>query len=281
MAENILLSALELQSLQADGACLVVDCRFSLEDPDAGYRNYLESRIPGAVYAHLDDDLSGPRNEGSGRHPLPGAELFADFLGRIGWQPGVSLIVYDDVSGAIAARLWWLMKYFGHDACAMLDGGISAWREAGFPLEVGPADVEPMPVADYHVRDDLVVSSSELVEYLGTDRYLLVDARTRERFDGESEPIDPVAGHIPGAVNHPYTLNLTPDGLFKPTDEIREGLLKLEPSQEKTDLVHMCGSGVTACHNIFAVELAGSTRQKLYVGSWSEWIQDPTRPTSP
>ena len=281
MHAKILFSAQELHALQAEGNCLVVDCRFVLADPGAGYKAYLESHIPGAVYAHLDDDLSSPVKSDSGRHPLPDPDSFAAFLGRIGWQPGVILVVYDDAGGAIASRLWWLMKYFGHDGSAMLDGGIAAWQAAAYQLESGAVNVKPMPVVDFTLRKDLVVSTSELVSQLEGDQVVLADARDRERFAGEVEPIDRVAGHIPGSVNYPYTLNLTSNGVFKPVDDLREGLLALTENQQSRELVHMCGSGVTACHNIFAAELAGMKESKLYVGSWSEWIQDPSRPINP
>jgi len=281
MHAKILFSAQELHALQTGGNCLVVDCRFVLADPGAGYKAYLESHIPGAVYAHLDDDLSSPVKSDSGRHPLPGPDSFAAFLGRIGWQPGVTLVVYDNAGGAIASRFWWLMKYFGHDGSAMLDGGIAAWQAAAYQLESGAVNVKPMPVVDFTLRKDLVVSTSELVSQLEGDQVVLADARDRERFAGEVEPIDRVAGHIPGSVNYPYTLNLTSNGVFKPVDDFREGLLALTENQQSRELVHMCGSGVTACHNIFAAELAGMKESKLYVGSWSEWIQDPSRPINP
>jgi thiosulfate/3-mercaptopyruvate sulfurtransferase len=278
MTEKILFSAQELHALQASGDCLLVDCRFVLADPDAGYKAYLAAHIPAAVYAHLDDDLSSPMTGDSGRHPLPDSDSFAAFLGRIGWQPGVILAVYDNVGGAIAARLWWLMKYFGHDGSAMLDGGIAAWQAAGYQLESGIVNVKPMPVIDFTLREELAVSASELVGKLEGDQIVLADARDRERFAGQVEPIDRVAGHIPGSVNYPYTLNLTSNDDFKPVADIREGLRTLTENQPSRDLVHMCGSGVTACHNIFAAELAGIKESQLYVGSWSEWIQDASRP---
>ncbi len=277
MTEKILFSAQELRVLQTSGNCLVVDCRFVLADPDAGHKAYLDSHIPGAVYAHLDDDLASPVTSDSGRHPLPDPDGFAAFLGRIGWQPGVILVAYDNVGGAIAARFWWLMKYFGHDGSAMLDGGIAAWQSAGYQLESRVVNVKPMPVVDFTLRKELAVSVSELTGKLENDEVLLADARDRKRFAGEVEPIDRVAGHIPGSVNYPYSLNLTTNGCFKPVDEIRKGMRALTENLESGNLIHMCGSGVTACHNVFAAELAGISEPKLYVGSWSEWIQDPSR----
>lgn len=271
----------ELRPAQKNTRCVIVDCRFVLDSPGEGYEDYLESHIPGAVYAHLDRDLSGPVSKSSGRHPLPDADKFATFLGRSGWQPGAKLVAYDDAGGAIAARLWWLMRYFGHDCAALLDGGIPAWWAAGYELESGPSLTSSLPVAGFRVCDDLMMSTSEIVEGLHRGRIVVADARARERFTGEVEPIDPVAGHIPGSVNYPYNMNLVPNGMFKTVEEVRNGLLTLTGGHKPQDMVHMCGSGVTACHNIFAAELAGLKGSKLYVGSWSEWIRDPSRPVAP
>ena len=281
MTNKILLSVQELRTAQTQEDAVVVDCRFVLDNPGAAYEDYLESHIPGASYAHLDDDLSSAATSRSGRHPLPDANSFASFLGRAGWQPGVGMIVYDNDGGAFAARLWWLMKYFGNSGVALLDGGISAWRSAGYELESGPVAVSPSPPAELKVCHDLVMTTSEVVEKLDEKEIVLADARASERFMGEIEPIDRVAGHIPGSVNYPYHLNLTANSTFKTVEEIRHGLLTLTENHEAQELVHMCGSGVTACHNIFATELAGLMNSKLYVGSWSEWIQDPSRPVVP
>jgi len=278
MTQQILLSVQELRTAQENTECFIVDCRFVLDEPGAGYEDYLEAHIPGAVYAHLEDDLSGPVTSDSGRHPLPDADKFALFLGRSGWQPGFMLVAYDDAGGAIAARLWWLMRYFGHDCAALLDGGIPAWWAAGYELESGRVSTTSLPTENLKVCDDLVMTTAGIVEGLDRDGIVLADARARERFTGEIEPIDPVAGHIPGSVNYPYNNNLSPNGMFKTVEDVRNGLLTLTGSHEVQDLVHMCGSGVTACQNIFAAELAGLKGSKLYVGSWSEWIQDPSRP---
>ena len=278
MMQPILLSAQELRDARERSACVIVDCRFALEDTDAGFEDYLDSHIPGAVYAHLDNDLSSPVTNTGGRHPLPDVDNFAEFLAASGWVPGHLLVAYDDAGGAIAARLWWLMKYFGHDGAALLDGGIPAWWAAGFELESGHSSATRLPVTPCRIRDGLSVSTSEIAEALGSNEILLADARAPERFTGEIETIDSVAGHIPGSVNYPYNHNLNRSGKFKAVEEVRDGLLKLAGSHQLQDLVHMCGSGVTACHNIFAAELAGLSSPRLYVGSWSEWIRDPSRP---
>lgn len=261
-----------------DSDCVIFDCRFLLDDLDAGLEDYLESHIPGAAYAHLDDDLSSPISSNSGRHPLPDADKFAAFLARSGWSPGKLLLAYDDAGGAIASRLWWLMRYFGHGNAALLDGGIPAWWAAGYEVESGQKPAYRQAVAGYKICGEQVVSTSQIIEGLDKKQIVLADARAHERFTGEIEPIDSVAGHIPGSVNYPYNMSLTPNGRFKQVEQVRDGLVALAGSHEARNLVHMCGSGVTACHNIFAGELTGLSGAKLYVGSWSEWIQDPSRP---
>jgi thiosulfate/3-mercaptopyruvate sulfurtransferase len=205
---------------------------------------------------------------------------FAEFLGRSGWQPGTMLVAYDDAGGAFAARLWWLMRYFGHDCAALLDGGIAAWETAGYPLESGPVFPASHPAANLTARKDMVISTSEVMASLHKDAIVLVDARAPKRFKGELEAIDAVAGHIPGAVNYPFDANLYPNGMFKPAEQIKNEMLALAGNHDAEDVVHMCGSGVTACHNIFAAELAGLKGSALYVGSWSEWIRDPSRPVA-
>jgi len=280
MKQQILLSAQELFAEQRRKACIVADCRFVLSDPGSGYKDYLKAHIPGAVYAHLDDDLSSPVTSHSGRHPLPDADSFTAFLARSGWKPGMKMVAYDHADGSIAARLWWLMKYFGHDA-ALLDGGFSAWQSAGYELKSGQETVAVTVPVGLNVHSDLAVHTRTVLESLGSDDMVLVDVRASERFRGEIEPIDPVAGHIPGSVNYPFQLNLSSDGKFKPAQEIRDGLQTLSAGREEKDCVYMCGSGVTACHTIFAAELVGLHKSKLYAGSWSEWIRNPSRPVEP
>ncbi len=283
MTGQLLVSAQDLQALLERGECTVFDCRFVVEDPDAGFEDYLDSHIPGAAYAHLDHDLSSPISAVSGRHPLPEADRFALFLSRAGWQPGKLLVAYDDAGGAIAARLWWLMKYFGQDCAALLDGGIQAWWAAGFELARGPGEPfeqdATVPAGIKLCADDgLVVSTQDVINHLGKAEVVLADARANERFTGKIEPIDAVAGHIPGSVSYPYNRNLNPIGTFKRVEHIRADLQALIGAYQSEDLVHMCGSGVTACNNLFAAELVGLAGSRLYVGSWSEWIRDPSRP---
>ena len=281
MNRQILFSPQELHAEHKSNANIVVDCRFDLSDTGAGYRDYLEAHIPGAVYAHLDDDLSSPVTATSGRHPLPAADEFSGFLARSGWQPGIRLVAYDNAGGAIAARLWWLMKYFGHDCAGLLDGGIASWQAAGYELESGRVTTAGATPASVQASSEMVMSTAEVFDNLGSDEKVLVDVRASERYSGQTEPIDSVAGHVPGSVNFPLQLSLAQSGRFKPARQIREDLLGLLKGYPANDVVYMCGSGVTACHTIFAAELAGLEGSKLYAGSWSEWIRDPSHPVEP
>lgn len=281
MKQQILYSPQELRAQKEIDPIILVDCRFDLGDTGAGYRDYLEAHIPGAVYAHLDNDLSGPVTADSGRHPLPDHERFAAFLARIGWQPGMKLVAYDNAGGAIAARLWWLMMYFGHDCASLLDGGVAAWKSAGYELEGGPVTRAGTAPVILNAKSDLVISTDQVVDSRGSDEMVLVDVRASERYNGQEEPIDPVAGHIPGSLNYPLQLSLAQNGRFKPAEQIRKSLLALSNGRPPENIVYMCGSGVTACHTIFASEVAGLKGSKLYAGSWSEWIRDPDRPVEP
>ena len=201
--KKILYSTGELNEALRASRCIVVDCRFNLVDTGAGYKAYLDGHIPGAAYAHLDDDLSSPITATTGRHPLPAVDSFAAFLARIGWSRGIPLVAYDDAGGAIAARLWWLMKYFGHDCGALLDGGLPAWREAGLALERGAAEAVKAPLVALQPQQNLVLSAGDVTAGLQQGTLVLADARAPERFRGEVEPLDTVAGHIPGACNFP------------------------------------------------------------------------------
>jgi thiosulfate/3-mercaptopyruvate sulfurtransferase len=277
VATNILVSAAELDGLIGNGRCVVVDCRFDFEEADAGRADWLAGHIPGAAYAHLNEDLSAPVESHTGRHPLPHPDRFAAYLASIGWSPGKLLVAYDEGSLAVASRLWWLMRYFGQPS-ALLDGGLPAWRVAGHPLESG--DPAPPATAPVELRPDdrIVVSSGTVFRHLESDEMMLLDARSSQRFRGEMETLDTRAGHIPGSLNRPYGSNLELGRRFKDPESLRAEFLSLLDGREPRTVVHSCGSGVTACHNLFAMELAGLEGSRLYPGSWSEWIRDPTRP---
>ncbi|MFO1371597.1 MAG: sulfurtransferase [Candidatus Competibacteraceae bacterium] len=273
---NTLIDAATLHAQLSDPNWVVVDCRFNMADMDAGRRAYRESHIPGARYAHLDADLSSPITPSTGRHPLPEPLQLARKLGDWGIGDHTQVIAYDDMGGMLAAaRLWWLLRWLGHTACAVLNGGFPAWQRAGLPLTAAFPKVYPAPFQAR--RDDRLWLSSAQVLAMPAEE-LLLDARGAARYRGEMEPIDPVAGHIPKAVNLPTESNLTSDGYFLPLPELRARFTAVLKAQPPATVVHSCGSGVTACHNLLAMEAAGLSGSRLYAGSWSEWIRDPNRP---
>jgi thiosulfate/3-mercaptopyruvate sulfurtransferase len=266
-----------LQDLLGKPRLAVIDCRFDLMKPEAGRQSYLTGHIPGARYADLNRDLSAPIGPHTGRHPLPAPDAFAARLGLLGIGNHTQVVAYDDANGSLAARLWWMLRWVGHGAAAVLDGGLKAWITSGGALESG----EPAPGTEHftpQVDSRAAVSSAELERDLGDPQLKLVDARAADRYAGQVEPIDSVAGHIPGAVNHPFTANLGADNRFLPAAELKRRWQERLAGADAKDLVAMCGSGVTACHNLLSLEVAGLAGGKLYAGSWSEWIRDPRRP---
>jgi thiosulfate/3-mercaptopyruvate sulfurtransferase len=271
-----LISATDLADRLADPNWLIVDCRFDLARPAAGEAAYAQGHIPGAVYAHLDRDLSSPVTPSTGRHPLPVPDEFSRTLGRWGLARETKVVAYDADTGAYAARLWWLLRWAGHRHVAVLDGGFKAWTSAGLPVT---AEVRSRPVTDYTVSPDrsMWLDASQVAAHARSDEWRLLDARARERFAGEVEPIDAVAGHIPGARNHSFALDLGSDGYFLPPDELRARFEQSQGGVNDSHTIAMCGSGVTACHLLLALEVAGKPGAKLYAGSWSEWIRDPSR----
>ena len=276
MVYSTVISAADLEQQIARPEWVVFDCRFNLADPQAGYSDYHEGHLPGAFYAHLDDRLASPVGPQSGRHPLPDPGALAQWLGECGVKRDTQVVVYDAQGGAIAARLWWLLRWVGHDAVAVLDGGFPAWS-AAYALqsdEPAPGTSTPYPLA---VRHAMSVDVAELENALSEKRVRLLDARAPVRFRGEKEPLDKVAGHVPGAVNHSFTDDLDDAGCFLPADRLRERLVSAMQPFPVTETVCMCGSGVTACHTLLAMEIAGFSGARLYAGSWSEWITDPQR----
>lgn len=277
---NTLISTEELAE-QIDH-CIVVDCRHDLANPQAGRQAYAQGHIPGAHFLHLDDDLSATMTGSNGRHPLPDADALASTLSAIGLQPGRQLVAYDGASGMVAARLWWMARWLGHDAVAVLDGGLPAWLEAGFPqsTEVSPPAATVPPASWARPEQLKRLDASAMLANIGKPEYLVIDARAAERFRGETEPMDAKAGHIPGAVNRPFTSNLRDKGRFKPAPVLREEFTALIGEHPPGAVVHSCGSGVTACHNLLAMAHAGLDGASLYPGSWSEWSSDDSRPVA-
>ncbi|MDH1442210.1 sulfurtransferase [Pseudomonas sp. GD03721] len=276
-----LISTQDLQQRLQQEDLLLLDCRFALEDPAYGRRSYLEGHLPGAHFLDLEQDLSAPVIKGvTGRHPLPDPSALVERLRSCGLRQDSQVVLYDDGPGAFAARAWWLLVWLGkRDGLYLLDGGLKAWREAGLELTCAAPDNAP---GDFCAEPDnsLVLTAEQLALRLGTADLTLLDARALPRFLGEVEPIDPVAGHIPGAQCAAFTDNLGADGRFLPADELRQRFDGLRGERPLENLVAYCGSGVTACHNLFAMSLAGYPLAPLYAGSWSEWITNPARPVA-
>jgi thiosulfate/3-mercaptopyruvate sulfurtransferase len=276
-----LIEAHELAA-QPSGSVLVVDCRFDLAEPARGGRDYRDGHIPGAVYANLDGDLSdlSRQPEGLGRHPLPREWAFSALLSRWGWRPGLPVVAYDGAGGALAAaRLWWLLKLAGVAEAAVLDGGWPAWLAAGLPVSTDIPAQEPTTVS-LHFDESQQVDHETLARLRDDPAHLLLDARAAPRYRGEVEPIDPVGGHVPGALNRPFADNLGADGRFKAPEALRADFLALLGGRPPQAAIHMCGSGVTACHNLLAMEAAGLAGSRLYAPSWSGWLSDPARPVA-
>ncbi|CAJ0797716.1 Putative thiosulfate sulfurtransferase SseB [Ralstonia psammae] len=281
-----LITAPQLAALQqsAPEAVVVIDCSFDLANPAAGRDSYHASHVPGAFYMHLDNELSGPKTGTNGRHPLPDAEALVARLQALGVNDDTQVVAYDRQGGMYAARLWWLLRWVGHADAAVLDGGLQAWEAAHFPvdqivpeepqLNATPGNITRKPSLVQLVTADLVQ------KYLGHADKPVVDARAPDRYRGENETLDPVGGHIPGARNRFFRNNLQADGTFKPAEQLRADFTGVLAGARPQDAMLQCGSGVTACHNALAMEIAGLTGAALYAGSWSEWCSDPSRPVA-
>src|SRR5262245_53274964 len=256
----------------------IFDCRHDLANPALGEQQYREAHIPGALFAHLDRELSAPKTGRNGRHPLPDPDDFRKWVEKSALQPADQVVCYDAANGAMAARLWWMLRWIGHDQVAVLDGGITKWRSEGRPVS---ADIPRFAPTRYPVRlrPELAVDVGTVERSL--DKSLLLDARAPARYRGEQEPIDPVAGRIRGAQNRFNMDNVSPDGTFKPSSRLKEDFRSALKGRSPAEVIHYCGSGVAACHNLLAMEIAGLTGGKLYAGSWSEWSADPKRPKEP
>jgi thiosulfate/3-mercaptopyruvate sulfurtransferase len=262
--------------------CVVVDCRHDLLDLQAGLRSYEEGHIPSSFFLSMEADLAGPKSGRNGRHPLPDRETLRRRLESLGLADGRQLVAYDAQGGAMAVRLWCLARWLGHEEVAVLDGDLRAWRAAGYPIS---DEVTPLPETRGRLSADrpplvTLVDAGEVEAMLDSPDMLLIDARAPDRYAGIIEPLDPVAGHIPGALNRFYGNNLRPDGRFKPAEVLRDEYRALLGDTPPGGVVHQCGSGVTACHNLLAMQHAGLAGARLYIGSWSEWVSDPDRPVA-
>ncbi len=277
-----LISPEELSAQLLDDGLIICDCRFSLTDPDAGRAAFEGRSIPGARYVDLEADMSGPITPETGRHPLPDVSTWIETVQRLGLAGSRHIVAYDHGPGVFAARLWWMLGWVGMHNVSILDGGFAGWEKLGLSVSAG----EHMTRGENNDKPDrfelkevvgLRVSANDLERALGTEKYMILDAREPKRFSGQEEPLDKKAGHIPGATNRFLGLNLS-DGCFKSKDLLRAEFDSLLHERNVSDVVHSCGSGVTACHNLFAMEYAGLSGSRLYPGSWSEWIANPSRP---
>ena len=277
MSTTLVSSALLADRL-GDPLWRVFDCRHLLNDPAAGRAAYARSHLPGAFFLHLDEDLSGPTNGRNGRHPLPDPQFLAAKLGAAGVSAETRVVAYDDSGGMFAARLWWLLRWLGHTRVAVLDGGIDQWVGEGRAVSTDVPTSTPA-ILKVDLRDG-VVSSDDVLAGLDAQRFRVIDARSPDRFRGENETLDAVGGHIPGAINRFFRDNLDASGHFRPAIDLRREFLALLAGIDPAQVVMSCGSGVTACHNLLAMEIAGLPGARLYAGSWSEWCSDPTRPVA-
>ncbi len=275
MALTTLIETGELAANMADPSFVIVDCRFQLADTGWGERAYAAGHVPGAAYAHLDRDLSAPVTGTNGRHPLPDPAVAAATMGRLGISRNDQVVVYDQDTGAWASRLWWMLRWLGHDAVAVLNGGFAKWTAEGRPVSTA-ADAPAPRTFTASPRPEMLLTARDVAARLGDPSWRLLDARAPERYRGDVEPIDRVGGHIPGATNHPFASNVDASGVFlaDAAAGLREALGGTPPDR----VVNYCGSGVTACHNVLALEHAGLKGSTLYGGSWSEWSSDPARP---
>jgi thiosulfate/3-mercaptopyruvate sulfurtransferase len=276
MAHTTLVATEELdRSLASSAGWRVFDCRHDLVKPDWGLEEYAKGHIPGARFAHLDHDLSAPMTGTNGRHPLPEAKTFIAWLGKQGLIPDQQVVCYDSGSGAMASRLWWMLRWVGHEPVAVLDGGLAKWLREGRAVTAEVPAVDPVSYPG-KAKGAMVASLALVAKKLKTAA--LLDSRAPARYRGEQEPIDPVAGRIPGAKNRFNNDNLQADGTFKPADELKKEFLAVLGGRAPGDVINYCGSGVAACHNALAMEIAGLGGSRVYVGSWSEWSADPMRP---
>lgn len=276
MSHTTLISVVDLAKHLDDPAFVIFDCRHELTNPEFGVKAYAQSHVPNALFAHLDRDLAAPLTGRNGRHPLPDPGVFAGWLARMGVANDRQVIGYDNAGGVYGSRLWWMLRWIGHQRVAVLDGGWQAWLAAGQPVSA-EARV-PKPAKFTGIPEKSAVDAKYVLEHLQSPDMVLIDARANDRYHGQNETIDPIGGHIPGAHNRFFKDNLTPQGFFKSPEQLRDEFKPFVGNGSPQKVVSQCGSGVTACHNLLAMEIAGLKGGRLYPGSWSEWIADPSRP---
>ena len=279
MSFTTLIAVSDLAANLDNAGWIVCDCRHDLADYEAGRNGYAKSHIPGARFLHLDEDLSGPKTGINGRHPLPHPITFTLRLAALGIDNSKQVVAYDASGGVFASRLWWMLRWVGHTKAAVLDGGFDAWVKSGQRVGTEPPAIKPTTY-NPNPSPQSAVGTAFVADRISSKSVCLIDARSPDRFRGENETLDPVAGHIPGAVNRFFKNNLAEDGCFKPAAALRNEFAAIIHAHAPASVVHQCGSGVTACHNLLAMEVAGLNGSRLYPGSWSEWVSDRTRPVA-
>jgi len=279
MSYQSIISVEDLNKNLNNSNWFIFDCRFLLKDPQGGLKKFQQGHIPGAQFADMDKDLASPMTEASGRHPLPDPEVFINKLRGWGVKNDAQIICYDDMSGAFAARMWWLLKWLGHNDVAVLDGGIDKWIASNYALE---AELQSQTASSFAAtaNDAMWVDINFVQQELAANNIKLLDARSSERYTGEDKKTDPVPGHVPGAISFPFAANLNKQGMFLSAAELKQRFAAEFAEGQHDQVINMCGSGVTACHNLLAMSVAGLPMTRLYVGSWSEWIKDSNRPVS-
>ena len=277
VSTDALAAVIETAAAGHTASIALIDCRYDLTNESWGHEQYLAGHIPGATYASLSHDLAGPRHGDNGRHPLPAIDAMAATFGRLGIGADTQVVAYDQDTGMYASRLWWMLRYLGHDAVAVLDGGWAKWTREGRPTRTGE-ELPPAAAFVAHPREDMVADLAQVQRLANVASALLVDARAPERFAGAVEPIDRVPGHIPGARNHSYKANLTDSGTLLPPEQLKAQFAAVIDGHTPDQVVMYCGSGVSACHNLLALEHVGISGVRLYPGSWSEWSSNPERP---
>jgi thiosulfate/3-mercaptopyruvate sulfurtransferase len=279
MTYQTIISVEDLNKNLSNDDWFIFDCRFLLKDPEGGLKKFEQGHIPGAQFADMDKDLASAMTPSSGRHPLPDPIELADKLQRWGVNNSSQIICYDDMSGAFAARMWWLLKWLGHNDVAVLDGGVDKWTASSLALET---DVRKRSQGTFsgQANNNMWVNVSFVKRQLAENKINLLDARSGERFTAKDSKTDPVAGHIPGAMSFPFAENLSKQGVFLPAQELRKRFAETLSDSQNKEVINMCGSGVTACHNLLAMSIAGLPMTRLFVGSWSEWIKDKSRPVA-
>ena len=276
MSYKTIISEKELKNNVSNNDFIIFDTRCDIKDSGYGIDSYTEGHIENSIFVNVDTDLAREKHQGTGRHPLPEVETFCDKLSHWGMDNNKQVVIYDDAGGAFAGRMWWMLRWLGHEDVAVLDGGLNSWVKNGNKLITSPtlfkkAYFEPA------VNNEMIATLRDVENAQHVLNTILLDARSKERYEGINDPVDPIAGHIPGAISHPLGTNLDRTGKFKDKEELKHNFDKISHDLKEKEIISMCGSGITACHNILALEIAGIKNAKLYVGSWSEWITDPNR----